>query len=1171
VAISSDSEQMQQLIADMCWNILTAPDVVRIRLNDPRFSWLRSEVNDTDGTTNTLEALLTQLQQQPATDETVSVLKRLHDYAQALQNETVEGELFGIVAASANDPEAVAAIAEELQWDGQSVYRSRTYDSYSKPTKDLIANLSTNSIWVPVLDRALNVIKRAVPIHDGQVGPMLKAAGLAESMKFSALGLLNAQDIFRRPTRLRMTADGIVVSESASVQLGKNQSNDRHNQSVRHVPAKTPEESPAVRVAIRDALARLHRGTGLVQVDDVLRMLRETGIARLSPEGVTSAVTRIPDIEGLDGGWLGMIGSAEVSPLTRRLAKMLLACYRLPLDIAWYQLGRENQLYRHIPPTVIADFARKHPQFHVDGDRVALSAGGRLSQSTLLDPAESKLFNLLRRNARPIVRTEFSSLLGRTTMSAAQRAELLRTSSLVVPMGDDRFTALGPSQIIFERIRSDHREYQDRFPDIALPQTQAPSPAPSLAEDHRSDYEPKALSPKEDQGELHVLSETTASGETTTVLRTIRELLDDIQKNRLRLPEIQRGYVWKSTQVRDLIDSLYRGYPVGTLLIWNTEERPASRSVSAGQSIRTHASPPSSDGFILDGQQRLTSIFRAVVTGETNIVFNVSNESFRVAAARSTTTLTSIPIAEVFAHGPEHVLAARDEGSDAQTLEHYRARLDRLHGILQRVIPVETLSGYSYEEVTDVFIRVNSRGTRLKTAELAIADVAYRLPGMVSDQITQYADDLARRGWEFPVQFLLRLTAAVGTKRVSFKGLSAMSDQEFAGAWERVPTALDTWLELLKSRMKISNGDLLPGINSHLVPAVWFAGNVTRAYDDQLLEWFVHSNVWSRYSGRTESNLDQDLRDLFSSRRGNPFGPLMDRIRQTRSSLRVAPRDVERAGQRSPLLLLMYLALARSSADDLLDGLGGILSDNEHKASNIPYPIFTTTSLRGGPRASTTQQLPNVVLLSPESAAFAGSRQLAQFFEHIPKHRLEQHAIPLDSSLWVPQKYAQFTSQRSRLLVEQMNAVIKDLSSGNLPSSEPVRPAYVSTRTVSTPSRDEQIGFDQRRREIFDEMAAAIHALDPNIKPYNRTTYLGFSYGSHTRPFATVARLRRSVLAWVIDCNMKRLHDPRGWCRDVSKVGKHGYGETQFLIERSDQIPYAMELIKQAFELRKGK
>src|ERR1700757_1751388 len=93
---------------------------------------------------------------------------------------------------------------------------------------------------------------------------------------------------------------------------------------------------------------------------------------------------------------------------------------------------------------------------------------------------------------------------------------------------------------------------------------------------------------------------------------SVRELVDMIDRGELRLPEMQRRYVWPSTRVRDLLDSLYRGYPSGTILVWETEREMPTRDLAIEQ---TGESPFRGHKLLLDGQQRLTSL-TAVIAGK---------------------------------------------------------------------------------------------------------------------------------------------------------------------------------------------------------------------------------------------------------------------------------------------------------------------------------------------------------------------------------------------------------------------------------------------------------------------------------------------------------------------------------------------------------------------------
>lgn len=92
---------------------------------------------------------------------------------------------------------------------------------------------------------------------------------------------------------------------------------------------------------------------------------------------------------------------------------------------------------------------------------------------------------------------------------------------------------------------------------------------------------------------------------------TVEELVGMIERGELRLPEMQRRYVWRSTRVRDLLDSLYHNYPSGAILLWETDEEVPLQNMAVNQSDNPYASTR----LLLDGQQRLTSL-AAVIRGK---------------------------------------------------------------------------------------------------------------------------------------------------------------------------------------------------------------------------------------------------------------------------------------------------------------------------------------------------------------------------------------------------------------------------------------------------------------------------------------------------------------------------------------------------------------------------
>ena len=103
----------------------------------------------------------------------------------------------------------------------------------------------------------------------------------------------------------------------------------------------------------------------------------------------------------------------------------------------------------------------------------------------------------------------------------------------------------------------------------------------------------------------------------TPVPRVLKDLLADIEIGRLGLPELQRGYVWKASKVRDLLDSMMKGYPIGFLMIWE-----ASDAIESTRLIDPNSIYKTAKNLIIDGQQRMCSLY-SVMCGQ-----KLTNEKF---------------------------------------------------------------------------------------------------------------------------------------------------------------------------------------------------------------------------------------------------------------------------------------------------------------------------------------------------------------------------------------------------------------------------------------------------------------------------------------------------------------------------------------------------------------
>ena len=207
----------------------------------------------------------------------------------------------------------------------------------------------------------------------------------------------------------------------------------------------------------------------------------------------------------------------------------------------------------------------------------------------------------------------------------------------------------------------------------------------------------------------------------------IETLLTWVKTGEIAIPEIQRPFVWKATKVRDLMDSLYCGYPVGYIIAWkNPNVRLKDGTLSEGRKI------------LIDGQQRVTAL-KAAILGDTvidkkykegriQIAFNPKLEKFEVANPAIKRSKEWLPDISPVLKGEISLLklvkayGADNPDIDDDTLERV---FTRLLGITKRQIGlIELASDLDIETVTEIFIRINSQGVVLSQADFAMSKIA---------------------------------------------------------------------------------------------------------------------------------------------------------------------------------------------------------------------------------------------------------------------------------------------------------------------------------------------------------------------------------------------------------------------------------------------------------------
>jgi len=363
----------------------------------------------------------------------------------------------------------------------------------------------------------------------------------------------------------------------------------------------------------------------------------------------------------------------------------------------------------------------------------------------------------------------------------------------------------------------------------------------------------------------------------------IRELVDRAVSHAWSIPEFQRGFVWKTTQVRDLAESLWLDYPIGSLLVWNSQDHVEEHGVIDAQS-------PSL--WVVDGQQRVTALcilfgrrpywwqsgeewermvkkydIRFDINAKEPPYFWVANAAIRKVKEDRYIPLSKLLVLDIEKPKDQQELQRLAKeikqqglcgGMDA--MEVY-TRLDRIRKIREKDV-VTVAIDQELEDAVEIFSRLNSRGTRVTEADIYLGVVAVRNPGWVRSAFLPYVRKLADAGFDVSPNLLFRTLTGVGAKKVRFREIpdGFWNQGSIQSYWDRTQAAWQSIIQRFREYGILSNNPM--PTEAALVPMVALVDKFPHEKFELPLYWFLQASRFSRYSGSGTTSLEEDLRDI---------------------------------------------------------------------------------------------------------------------------------------------------------------------------------------------------------------------------------------------------------------------------------------------------------------------
>jgi hypothetical protein len=526
----------------------------------------------------------------------------------------------------------------------------------------------------------------------------------------------------------------------------------------------------------------------------------------------------------------------------------------------------------------------------------------------------------------------------------------------------------------------------------------------------------------------------------------ISTVLDHIDSGHMALPEFQRGYVWNRDQVRGLFHSLYRRHPVGGLLVWATE---ASTAAHRGDGILAAGVVK----LLLDGQQRMTSLY-GVVRGRppkffdghegafTALRFHLETETFAFyQPVKMRDDPLWIDVTALMKTGTaglgEFITRLSDQPAHASDMGVYVGRLSSLLGVTEIELHVEEVSGTdkTLEVVVDIFNRVNSGGTKLSKGDLALAKICADWPE-ARDNMKAKLKEWNEVGYQFNLDWLLRSVNTALTGEARFQYLHDKSAEEIQDGLNRAIKHIDTSLNMIGGRLGLDHDQVFFGRFGVPVMVRYLdqrSGPMDEAERDKLLFWFVQAGMWGRFSGSTETFIDQDLEALEGPDGG--LDRLLEQLRLWHGGLRVGSGNFTGWSLGARFYPVLYLVSRMGEARDWGSGIplkAGLLG----KMSRLEvHHIFPKAQLyKRDYKRPEVNALGNFCFLTKDTNLRISDQLPEVYFPEIEAAHpgaLASQWVPMDPVLWKIENFRAFLEARKELLAGEVNQRMEDLLHGD--------------------------------------------------------------------------------------------------------------------------------------------
>ena len=346
----------------------------------------------------------------------------------------------------------------------------------------------------------------------------------------------------------------------------------------------------------------------------------------------------------------------------------------------------------------------------------------------------------------------------------------------------------------------------------------------------------------------------------------LANVFNELEQGNMRIPRFQRSYVWEQSKIVKLLNSIYKEYPIGSFFLWETD----SQMESFCRDITEFGFPSKPTAgrftFILDGQQRITSLYVALKGKTLNgidyrkICFNLDKRIFKIPTLKTETN--NIPVWKIYDVTEYSKLLI--EYSSSGSHENAMALMECQQRLTSYPVSIIKSKEMGLDEVVTIFERINQGGKRLSLFDLVHASV-WSEDFDLRDQITAFNSEPALRLFGKVDQEIFTQSLALNIAGACVKTHQlALKNEECKAVWAKTTESIRLTIDFIKKQFGVQSINIIPYQNIIPILQYYFfksgVKGIMPEHKQMISDWFWTVTFSNRYSSSTLTKMKDDAK-----------------------------------------------------------------------------------------------------------------------------------------------------------------------------------------------------------------------------------------------------------------------------------------------------------------------